>query len=363
MRPEVDCPVESWLPAMTRCAGCHDQCLAATAEAAASGDQTLVVSRVATLGLRLLDGRMEWSAETVAPLFRGLNDGIQAEVCIFRTEGHRIEPYLRALRAEAVRRGLAPGHVRAAQDLIRESGNVLGVSVPPSEPPSPGTVTLLHDAATTALDPRAASAACGLLARAGIETTALWVSSCGAIEADLGLVDESERATAAMVDAITGAAPSMVVSSDPVLVARAQEVLAGPGWTAPILHLAQVLDAAGMAFAPRHVRVTVHDPGALARPLDASTVVRRLLGRVAGLELREPVNTGRLAASDGPLGPYPDAGAAEAIARRRMDELRRTGADMVVTSSPYSLANLRGVADGMQVEDLAVFLDDVGAPR
>ena len=360
---EMTGAIASWVPAMTRCAGCHDQCLTATAEAAATGDQTYVVSRVASLGLRLLDGRMRWSAEAVAPLFMGLNDGIQAEVCVFRADGHRIEPYLRALRAEAVRRGFAPDHVRVAQDRIRTTGSVFGVPIPPSDPPKAGAVVLLHDAATAALNPGALGATRALLRRAGIEPFASWIPSTGAVEADLGLVDESLRATTTMVDAIAATAPSMIVSSDPVLVARARDVLGSQDGSVPVVHVAQALDATDLAFAARSISVAVHDSGALGRSLDASGAVRRVLGRVTGLELREPVNSGRLAASDGPAGPYPDASVAEAIAHRRMDELRRTDADMIITSSPYSLANLREVAGETRVADLVVFLAGLGAPR
>jgi Fe-S oxidoreductase len=345
------------LPAMVRCAGCHDQCLAATAEAVAGADQSLVVSRVATLGIRLLDGRMPWAPDTAAPLFATLLDGSQAEVCLFRSDGHRIEPWVRAMRAEAIGRGLAPAHVDTAAAAWRASGNVFGAAVPPSAPSGPGGTLLLHDAATLVHDPGAVPAALRLLERAGHAPAEAWIPSCGAPEADLGLSAEADDARARLVEAVAIAAPARIVSTDPTLVAAARAAFATRLPGIPVLHLAEALRDADPGYRERPVRLTVHDPGALARDLGAAPAVRAALRRVPGLTVLEPVTTGRLAAGDGSLGPAADEVLADSVARRRVEELERTGADAIVTSSPYSLGNLRRVTSALPIHSLATFLD------
>lgn len=347
------------LDAMRRCAGCHDQCLTATAEAAASGDQTRVVSRVATLGLRLEDGRLSWDRDVAEALFFGLGDGLQAEYCIYGSEGQRIEPYLHALRTSAVDRGLAPTSVADAAGAIRTSGNVFGSGLPIGTE-RPGPTILLHDAATAALAPEVPASARRLLDRAGLTGSDRWIQSSGAIEEEVGLVDAALAAGADAVSQIASAGSATVVSADPVLVARLRRLLAPSSAPTRILHLAEALGETQTAFGVRRAAVAVHDDGASGRRLGIAASVRGLLGRVPGLVLREPVNSGRLAASDGPLAAYPDASLAAAIARRRYLELERTGADTIITLSPYSLANLRAVATGPRVVDLAVFLDGLG---
>lgn len=349
------------LDAMLRCAGCHDQCLFATAEAAASGDQARVVSRVAALGLQLNDGRLPWTVETAEALFYGLNDGAQAEYCIYGSEGHRVEPYMRALRAEAVERGLAPAFVAAAAAARTASGNVFGVELPSNAGPWSGVV-LLHDAAIAVLAPEAPRAARRLLDRAGLAGPDVWVQSSGAVEEELGLVDAAEGAGASAISAVESVDADLVVSADPVLVAHLRRLLAGRDHTPRVVHLVEALTATSIAFRIRAGSVAIHDDGASGRALDLSSLVRALVGRIPGLVVREPVNAGRWATSDGPLAGYPSSGLAAAIARRRYAELERAGADLIVTVSPYSLANLRGVAGGTPVEDLAVFLDAVGEP-
>ena len=83
---------------------------------------------------------------------------------------------------------------------------------------------------------------------------------------------------------------------------------------------------------------------------------RRLLEMVPGLTLREPISFGKRAASDGPLAVYPDDEVCRSIASSRLRQLRETGAELVVTASPYSYANLSAVSQGFPILDICSLL-------
>lgn len=205
-----------------------------------------------------------------------------------------------------------------------------------------------------------------MLRRVGVDAAELAVSSGGVVEADLGLEAEAEAARGRVADAVQATGATRVIATDPILVTGLRWAQAAGKVEAGIRveHLSQALAATPITFAAMEPTTAVfHDPGWLSRALDAAATVRNVLGRIEGLDLREPINSGRRAHSDGPLAGYPDPRLAREIAERRLEELLWTNAATVLTASPYSLANLSAVAADVPVVDLAVFLDSVGGPR
>ena len=84
----------------------------------------------------------------------------------------------------------------------------------------------------------------------------------------------------------------------------------------------------------------------------------RELIRRTGAQLRELRYHREQALPSGPTFGYPYPEAVEAIARRRLVEVLETGAEAVITTSPYARRNLRLVAPGaeLRVLDLVEWL-------
>ena len=354
----------SLLAAIDRCAFCHDQCMAATPELLATKDQSNVVSRVA-IQLRLISqGVRSWDPGIVERVYLGLNDGAQYEDCLFRDEGHRIEPYLRAARAAAFESGVAPDSVREIGDLLDQTGNVFGHEehLAPPRALDHAAPILVHDAAMRRLDPTGLSAAQALLARACGSYSELAISTCGAVEADLGLVDRARHAAGHVAALLAQLGDGPVVTPDPTLALTMRSLY--PSWGfelhRPVLHLAQYLAErlpSSSAALPDRVTVVYQDPGSLARGLDVVDEPRALLRAIGGITLVEPTPSGRRASSDGPLAGYPRPDVAAAIASRRLRELLATGADWIATASPYSLHNLRAIASDVPVVDVLTIVN------
>ncbi len=354
--------LSDYLDELERCAFCHDQCMSASPEVIASSEQALIRSRLATLLMMLQGGKWEWSGNAANRLFYALNDGIQFHYCIrAKKENQHTEPYIRAARAEAVDRGLAPASVKEAAERFGRTGNLFGMDAQAAVSAPVGTAPLLvYDAGTLARAPGAIDAARRLVKLVDDHAGEAVIASCGFVEFDLGLAEQAERAARAahaQLEAIPGEGP--IVTPDPVL-AYALNVFY-PQWglalSRPVLHVSQYLadHAEKLPFSKAPVTVTYHDDWALARGLGEMEAPRKLLA-AAGAAIFEPVNTREKAESDGPLAAYPDGELAKEIASLRYEELAETGADWIITASPYGRANLGAVEDDIPVEDLCEFL-------
>ena len=350
--------------AVDRCSYCHDQCMSGTPELLATKDQSMAVSRVATMLRQRRLREAPWDAALSTRVFLGLDDGLQFESCIYRHEGHRIEPYLRAARRDAIAAGHIPASVAVVQGHAIATGNVFGLVETLADPVHSldGTPILVHDAAVRALMPEALVAARRLLLAVDGRLAEVAVASCGAVEADLGLDDLAHAAAGRMAARLAAMPPGPLVTIDAAVAIAIMDMETRWGITIgrPVAHLSTYL--AGHDRLPRvepraRVSVVLHDSGALARGLGILDAPRILLRAVAGGGLREAVPSGRLASSDGPVAGYPRPDIALVMARTRARQLTETGADCIITACPSSLRNLRSAEPDRPVLDLWSLVD------
>lgn len=351
--------ISEYSEALSRCSYCHDQCMSASAEVVATGDQSLLLSRIATMIQMMESGMLPWNEKNATRLFYNLNDGLTHQFCIRAKEGHRYERFLQGARAEAVRRGLAPASVKAVAANLQATENAFGLAdlrTPCRTPASPEAPLLIHDAAARLLTPGAITSGHLLLEAMGAAPGELAVASCGAVEWELGLTDQAVAAARQLLEALPdGTGP--LVTTDPVLACALTDLYPRLGLQVkrPVLHISQYLAGQTSVLPlvrPWPVLAVFHDPGALSRGLGVVAEVRHLLSLVPGLRLTEPASFGQKAGSDGPLAGYPSADLVIAIARSRMAELKATGAAVIISASPYSTANLSQVPGALPVIDL-----------
>jgi len=130
-----------------------------------------------------------------------------------------------------------------------------------------------------------------------------------------------------------------------------------------VLHLTQFLEREGVKGRERgRVRVTYHDPCHLGRHMGVYEEPRRILSALPGVELvempRNRENSWCCGSGGGFRAGYPEA--SRLVARRRLEEARGTGAELLVTSCPFCLRQLKETAEALgfdlRVMDLAEFL-------
>ena len=370
--------------AISRCTFCHDQCMSATPEAIFTGNQRHVVSRVANRIRQLHAQELGWTTEESRALFGGLTSGLQGQYCIYLDGSQRIEPYLYEARREAVERGLAPAEVASYAENVQATGNELGTpSSPLTARPSwngtsedgaptrgaPVTVRLVGGQAARELDPDGWGAALLLLGQGAV---AVALGSSGYVEYTLGLRDLARRAARRAARALEETPPAgPLVTTDPALAFAARSFWPSLGvtLTSPVVTMVEYLEgrlsgtgalACSSWEGPDKPTgaVTYHDPGVLARGLGVTEAPRRLLART-GATLAEPYASGARAGDDGAYPGYPFPEVAARVSSARAEELEATGANVVVTASPWALANLRA-ATLLPVVDICAFVASTG---
>ncbi|MCS7102618.1 MAG: heterodisulfide reductase-related iron-sulfur binding cluster [Candidatus Korarchaeum sp.] len=138
------------------------------------------------------------------------------------------------------------------------------------------------------------------------------------------------------------------------------------GWDIEVYHFVEVvasrLAELGLRFdLGRRLRVTYHDPCYLARTLGVVDEVRFILSRIEGVELVEPTRRGVLTGCSGDGGlELTQPQVARKVALDRVEELAKTGAELVLTSCPACVLMLRTgfemIGSNVDVWDLASLL-------
>ena len=198
-----------------------------------------------------------------------------------------------------------------------------------------------------------------LLRRAGVEFGYLYEDDlyAGALAWDLGATDAVAIHARRVVARLRRHGVHEVITIDPHTTNMLRSVYPTlvEGYDIRVRSYLEVLAERGLAFqAQLHDRVVIHDSCVYARYEDVVEPPRRLLA-AAGLEAREPANSGALTwCCGGPAEALYPARAA-AVAASRVAQLREVGTDCV-TMCPICLVNLRKSADGMRFQDISEVL-------
>jgi glycolate oxidase iron-sulfur subunit len=199
-----------------------------------------------------------------------------------------------------------------------------------------------------------------LLARAGVRVIVRRdLGCCGALAAHLGVAARAERLARDVVRAVERSGADWLVTNAAGCGAHLRgfgHVLPGDeaaGRVARMTRDALELVAEMGLPAPTGVlprRVAVHDPCHLAHGQGVRTPVRALLGSIPGVTLVE------LAESDwccGSAGTYnlTEPAMADRLLARKLDNVERSGAELVVAANPGCLLQMRAgaLARGLDV--------------
>jgi Fe-S oxidoreductase len=127
-------------------------------------------------------------------------------------------------------------------------------------------------------------------------------------------------------------------------------------------YLLELIRGGKLSFRNKQPRtVTYHDASHFVRPQSRFLDIEKLLQSVPEVTYKPMWNSGRKADSDaGDFLPFTYPDIAQGINAHLLDEVKQTGAEMVLTSCFYALHNLRQVAQpgDPKVSDLGTFLAD-----
>jgi len=319
------------------------------------------------LALYAIDrGMLEWSDEAIESMYQYSTDGLDQEWCVGNYDHDEL---ILSAREEIIRKGKAPQQVRAILDNLRRTGNPWGSAEPPRPIPAGSAETLAFLGYTARLRrPALVSALRRIGEAAGAPVQLLGEEKCCGMTAYLlGDVEGAQAQVQALALAIRGAAPQRVIVLDAdcyrFLQLRSRRL--GVEWPAAleIVHVSEwlaglVADRRLALRAPSAIvgkTVVYHDPCGLARFTRVIDPPRAVLQAVPDLTLVEFARAREKARCCGAGGAllhtYPEL--AKAIGRRRLQEARDVGAQVIVSGSPTCAYMFEEAGDAsVQVLDL-----------
>lgn len=272
---------------------------------------------------------------------------------------------------ESARRDLvAAGHMlpkhKAIVDKVRATGNAYGEgkSVPETFGREPRKAKVGYFAGCTATyrDKALSSATLSILEKLGEDFTVLDEICCGSVLQRIGVDEEEvEKLWKRNVEMVRSLGVEKVVFSCAGCYRMFKEEYPKRfelGFE--VQHITEYLAGKDLKLRPFKGVVTYHDPCHLGRHCHVYEEPRKVLAMIPGIDLREmPRNRDTAACCGGGGGvrsAYPDL--SKAIAQRRVDEA--SFADMLVTTCPFCVNNLKAGAEGRkspEIVDLVQLVD------
>ena len=312
---------------------------------------------------RIVSEMLEWQPRTVELIYQSTLDSISEAWCV---NHYPVSSYVLAARGEAFAMGLAPQSVRTA----------LASDVPAPEVPQAEAILLGGEAAQIE-NPELLAIACDALARAKIDVQPVVMHS-GALAYALGAFDLARDQASRVAEMVQRSGATTLIADSPQTAWALRKIYPDLGVALPesvtILSLAEALAQAmeeGTLPLPAYqgTPVFVHDSRAatlLADELPMAEVIQpgyvgdeTKLGRGAvfdaprqlvsamGMQSQYSVWTRALSkssgADDGLFLTYPELAAA--MAKARLGEAKRVGAEVVVTDSLLDAVHLAKFAD------------------
>ncbi|MFV0461650.1 MAG: hypothetical protein ACK5MP_00400 [Nostocoides sp.] len=328
---------------LTRCIGCHDQCMFTSVEVVVSGRQDLVMSRLASSAREVTTGALAADLFLLDALHMSTDQGAQQRHCIDLDGSQDPREWLAWARAAVAY--LAGTDSAAVQELRRartEAEQRLSAASPAvGDIDGDADIVLVRDALTGSLDPASGEALRTVFEAQGLRVAEAELVSCGTLEHFAGLSSDAAKAAADSLARLGHHGSATLVTDDPAVAYAAERIWPSHGSAPRVRHLGEVLAEMGSTSETSSTgpRVVINDVGLLAGDLGIVEPLRVVL-RSADYQIVEPPSVGADARDDGPMFGYPDGDLRAAIGAARYEELIGTGAELIVTVAPWSRRNL-----------------------
>jgi Fe-S oxidoreductase len=282
--------------------------------------------------------------------------------------GYRPEVFIREARTEALVTDTVPPAVKPVVDRVLETGTIYEAFGEPALPelPAKAKVLLILGETVRAKQPKLAVAAASLLKKAGADFTVLKNEPpTGAMMYDLvGEIQETRDVAAKLIAAAKETGADAWICLDPTDARFLKQDC--PRWGLDTgaevytitAYLAEQVKAGALKVKkPCTAAVTFHDPCRLARDLEETEPARDLL-KACGAELKEMFlnrDQGRCCGGEVMTSHSPQVTAL--IAATRLDDAKRTGAEVCITACP-GCSQVLGAQGGDFVKNILELLDE-----
>lgn len=281
--------------------------------------------------------------------------------------GYEPALFIREARTNAVVDGFVPANVQPVVDRVLETGTIYEENVPSPAAKASAKADVLLVLGETARNkqPEIARAAISLLDKADVAFAVLADEPpVGAMMFDLvGEVNEVKTVAEKFASAAKATGAKKIVCVDPTDARFFKQECARWGIEFDEVYtITSYLDGLVKAGQLKFTKswggtVTFHDPCRLARDLEETEPARELL-KAAGAELKEMyLNRKDTRCCGGEVLRSHSPATADLIAKNRMDDAKRTGAEYCITACPGCSQSFSHV-DAAFVKNILVLLDE-----
>ena len=342
----------------------HDQDMFASPEVMVLRKQTFLSSRRALLLELVRTGQLDWTEDVVTSIYASLNSDVMHAFSVHAGSDRDLpleSEIVRAARADIVDAGAAPPFALAVRDRFLETGSPFESRFT-RQITGKGDVVHFIDCATAIHTPDSIEAERRIMAATFPDCVELLGYSAGFELMELGFQDEAQTALAQVFATVEEAGATVLVTSSPeamVALARFAPVL-GLNHSLEIWHLSEWVVKCGLQLNPPSAMppTAVNDAFNLVRNLERNTAIERIMSYLAGNSLRRMQYHGYRAIPSGPAAPYIFEHAIGEMASRILHDALATGAERIVTCSPWDFRNLNFAegCNGLEIIDLARFM-------
>jgi len=336
---------------LTKCALCPNMCRHACPVSIVEGRETTSPAGKARVALMIREGRLELNLDNLEPLYTCLGCDLCSLYCPFEFS---VADLIRPVKEKAVSKVVVFEEFREVFENLETSGDVCGKA--DSSADGSGRVLYFRGCTVRNERPELAEKTVEFLRKLGYDVFTVKETCCGLPAYNLGNTELFKKIAKKTADKLNATGAELIVTSCPSC-AYAFRVLYpkhGINLKPRVLHVAELI---GEVIPKLELRaegtVTYHTPCKLAIHLGEKELLRGLLERVEGLEVKAPRRELFCCGHGGSAVSRLKPKLAEEIAAERREQLK-DGATRVVTACPSCELALNG--DGLEVIDIVEFL-------
>ena len=334
---------------LTKCALCPNMCRHACPVSIVEGRETTSPAGKARVALMIREGKLELNLDNLEPLYTCLSCDICTLHCPFEFS---VADLIRPVKEETVRKGIVFEEFRDVFRNLEEHGDVYGARS--TEEDGSGRVLYIRGCTIRNELPELGEKAFSLLEKLGFDVFTINETCCGIPAYNLGNIELFKKLAAENARKINQSGAEIVITSCPSC-AYAYRVLYpeyGIRLRPEVFHIAEILEnrLEGMKA---EGEVTYHNPCRLALGLKQRELLKSILGKFEGLEVREPRKEFFCCGHGGSAVSRLKPELAREIAEERRQQLKE-GANRVITACPSCKLALDG--GELEVLDIAEFV-------
>ena len=322
---------------LVKCALCPNMCRHVCPVSIIDGKETTSPAGKARIAFFIREGLIEFSKDNIEPLYMCLSCNICAIYCPF---GFSVSDLIRSVKEDAVKRGIIFEEFRDVFENLEKYRNVYGELSETQENNKEGDVLYLRGCTVRKYYPDFSVKVFQLIKSLGYNPFVIDEHCCGIPAYNLGNIDLFKKIAYEQAEKINAVNPKLVVTSCPSC-AYAYRVLYpkyGININARVLHITEFIEE-NFESLPKlklNETVTIHDPCKLAIGLEKPEIIKKILEKIEGIEIKLPRRYGKETFCCGQGGSSIsrlNPKLSEEIAKERINELKEESA-LIVTACP-----------------------------